>query len=799
MNVEPVPAALDALADQYEILRELGRGGTAVVYLARHRESGDEVAIKLVRDQFARDEEATARLAREARFVAQLHHPNVVPVRDVLDLGEAGVALVMTHVPGRTLRQILRDEGALPPARAARLLRDLALALDAAHGVGIVHRDVKPENVFVTDEDRAVLADFGIARSMSPEAQQLTMHGVAIGTPAYMAPEQIDGAELDARADIYSLGLLGWEMLTGKRPFAGEALYSVLYHQKHVQLDDPREVRQDVPDSLVGALAGAVEKERDARWTSAGAFLAALESPSAQHEWPASPVAGAGTVRIQRPAAAVPPESVVAIDWREAVLPEPAAAPRPFIRRHLAMLGGAGALAAVALIVAAVRIHSRDTITAQHEEVSSGQVTLAGHDLPRAVTMAASSTRPADTAALTTATLPSVTASAPSVTPAPTSSTQRVPATPAPVPVAARSSAVASPVPPRVRVAVGGRHSCLLAEDGRAFCWGGNDRGQLGTDGSTRVVTPVTPVGNARFVALASGMSHTCGLTADGDAWCWGDDDAGQLGDGSGTSRDAPVRVAGSHDFKSLVTGSAFSCGLASNGSAWCWGSDNSGQLGDRAASSQSAPVAVAGGHRFTTLAAGWAFACALDGDGQAWCWGSDGSGELGDSSVSTQRIPVRVSGAHTFDAIAAGSAHACGIATDGSAWCWGSNSNGQLGNGSAVSASVPVRVRSAARFVAITAGAVHSCALAANGDAWCWGSDVYGQLGNDGNTDSAVPVRVVGDHSFASLRTFGSHNCGVTTSSETFCWGYNLDGQLGDGTRTHRARPVYVQRPGPQ
>lgn len=794
MNAEPVPAALDALAGEYEILRELGRGGTAVVYLARHRETGDEVAIKLVRDQFSRDEEAVARLAREARFVARLHHPNVVPVRDVLDFGEAGVALVMTHVPGHTLRQILRDEGALAPDRVSRILRDLALALDAAHAVGIVHRDVKPENVFITDEGRAVLADFGIARSMSSEAQQLTMHGVAIGTPAYMAPEQIDGVELDARADIYSLGLLGWEMLTGRRPFAGEALYSVLYHQKHVQVEDPRDVRQDVPEALVGALAGAVEKERDARWPSADAFLAALDSPIARHEWPASPVAGAGTVRVQRPVDAVPAESVVAIDWREAMAPEPAAPLRPLSRRWLALGLGVGGLAALALGVGAVRSYSSTPLTAEHEEVSSGQVALAGRDVPRAVPMTAPA--PAADSALPAPASPA-TAPARTVAMMPASATDNAP--PAAAQPASVSAPVSSVVSTRVRVTVGGRHSCLLAEDGRAFCWGGNDRGQLGTGGSTRVVTPVTPVGNARFVALASGMSHTCGLTAGGQAWCWGDDDAGQLGDGSATSRDAPARVAGDHDFTSLVAGSAFSCGLDSNASAWCWGSNANGQLGDRTAGSQSAPVAVAGGHRFSTLAAGWAFACALDGDGHAWCWGNNGSGELGDSSTATQRVPVRVSGEHSFTAIAAGSAHACGIATDGSAWCWGSNSNGQLGNGSVASTAVPVRVTSAARFTSITAGAVHSCALATSGDAWCWGSNVYGQLGNDGNTDSAVPVRVAGDHSFASLRAFGSHTCGVTTSSEAFCWGYNLDGQLGDGTRTHRARPVYVQRPGAQ
>lgn len=794
MNAEPVPAALDALADVYEIVRELGRGGTAVVYLARHRETGDEVAIKLVRDQFSRDEEAVARLAREARFVAHLHHPNVVPVRDVLDLGEAGVALVMTHVPGYTLRQVLRDEGALPPDRVSRILRDLALALHAAHDVGIVHRDVKPENVFITDDGRAVLADFGIARSMSSEAQQLTMHGVAIGTPAYMAPEQIDGVELDARADIYSLGLLGWEMLTGRRPFAGEALYSVLYHQKHVQVEDPRDVRQDIPEALVGALAGAVEKERDARWPSADAFLAALDSPFAQHEWPASPVAGAGTVRVKRPVDAVPAESVVAIDWREVMAPELAAPARPWSRRWLALGLSVGALAALALGVSAVRSYSSTPLMAEHEDLSSGQVALAGHDVPRAVPLTAPAASAADSASSALETPATVAPRIVAILPA--NATGNTPPPPAPAQQTPASTPASSAVSTRVRVSVGGRHSCLLAEDGRAFCWGGNDRGQLGTDGGTRVVTP-TPVGNARFVALTSGMSHTCGLSAGGDAWCWGDDDAGQLGDGSATSRYAPVRVAGNHDFTSLVAGSAFSCGLDHNASAWCWGSNGSGQLGDRTVGSQSAPVPVAGAHRFTTLAAGWAFACALDGDGHAWCWGSNGSGEVGDSSTATQRAPVRVSGAHSFSAIAAGSAHACGIAIDGSAWCWGSNSNGQLGDGSVAGTAVPVRVKSAARFTTITAGAVHSCALDASGDAWCWGSNVYGQLGNDGNTDSSVPVRVAGDHSFASLHTFGSHSCGVTATSETFCWGYNLDGQLGDGTRTHRARPVYVQRPG--
>lgn len=795
MNAEPAPAALDALAEDYDIIRELGRGGTAVVYLARERASGDEVAIKLVRAQFVDDEEATARLAREARFVVQLDHPNVVPVRAVLDLGDAGVALVMTHVPGRTLRQLLRDEGALAPDRAARVLRELASALGAAHELGIVHRDVKPENVFIADDGRAVLADFGIARSMSADAQQLTMHGVAIGTPAYMAPEQIDGLDLDARADIYALGLLGWEMLTGRRPFAGEALYSVLYHQKHVQLADPRTLQAGAAAALVSALAGAVEKERDARWTDIGAFLAALEGTGEPRDWPTSvPPAGA-TMRVERAGLPVPAESVVAIDWREMTEPPPVAPSwHSSARRRMVLGSGVGALAALALVVSAVRIHSRESVDAARRFESEGA--LAINDAPRPIPISTVPTRAA---------VPPSASPDPSATPASAPMHEAAPA-PSATPSAVYSApapAATRPVPAagssRIRVSVGGRHSCLLADDGRAFCWGGNDRGQLGTATNERLTAPLTAVGDEQFATLASGMSHSCGLTSDGDAYCWGDNDAGQLGDGSSTSHAAPTRVSGRHDFRAIAAGGAFTCALATDATAWCWGSDANGELGDRGTGNQPSPVRVAGNHRFTAIAAGWTFACALDTDSRAWCWGRNAGGESREPSAASERVPVLVRGDLTFQAIAAGSAHACGVAADGSAWCWGSNGNGQLGNGEARSSGTPVRVHSTVRFTTIATGAVHSCALTATGDAWCWGSDVYGQLGNDANTDSAIPVRVVGGHSFTALRAFGSHNCGVTSAGETFCWGYNLDGQLGDGTRTHRSRPVYVQRPGTQ
>src|SRR3954470_23097425 len=147
MTTEHSPVTHAALDADYEIIRELGRGGTALVYLAHERATGDEVAIKVIRSRYIDDDEAQARFAREAQLVAQLHHPNIVPVRAVLDLDKAGLAIVMHHVVGRTLKQLIKDDGPLPAEDAEQILRDVGSALDAAHANGIVHRDVKPENI----------------------------------------------------------------------------------------------------------------------------------------------------------------------------------------------------------------------------------------------------------------------------------------------------------------------------------------------------------------------------------------------------------------------------------------------------------------------------------------------------------------------------------------------------------------------------------------------------------------------------------------------------------------------------
>ena len=265
--------AIQALEADYQIIRELGRGGMAVVYLARDRATRAEIAIKLVRAKYVEDEEALARFAREADLLARLQHPRIVTIHAIRQLENNSLAIIMEMVPGRTLKEVIRRRGPLSYDRATTVLCDIAEALAYAHGKGVVHRDVKPENIFLDESTgRALLSDFGVARTMDNDTS-LTVTGVAIGTPSYMSPEQIDGTSLDGRSDIYSLGLVGWEMLTGRKPWDGESLYSVIYRQKNDRLPSLELLHPGHPESLLTGIEVAIEKDPNARWASAEALI----------------------------------------------------------------------------------------------------------------------------------------------------------------------------------------------------------------------------------------------------------------------------------------------------------------------------------------------------------------------------------------------------------------------------------------------------------------------------------------------------------------------------------------------
>ena len=266
------------LGAQFQIVRELGRGGMGVVFLARDIALHRLVAIKVLRYEFTASDDHRERFRREARMTARLSHPNIVPVHSFGEVDDL-VYIVMKYVHGESLAARVRRQGALPADEVRRILRDLALALDSAHRDGVIHRDLKAENILLErDSGRAMLTDFGVAllRSLDPVRADVSR---AFGTPHYMSPEQAAGElDIDGRSDIYSAGVLGYYMLSGRLPFDAptfESLAARHIAEAHVPV---AEAAPGAPASLCDTIERSMNKEREERWRSAREMAAELEA-----------------------------------------------------------------------------------------------------------------------------------------------------------------------------------------------------------------------------------------------------------------------------------------------------------------------------------------------------------------------------------------------------------------------------------------------------------------------------------------------------------------------------------------
>jgi alpha-tubulin suppressor-like RCC1 family protein len=826
------------LEAEYEILGELGRGGTAVVYLARERELGREVAIKVIRAAYVEDEEAAARLVREARMVGGLQHPNIVVLYGTRRLRDRSLALIMQFVPGRTLKEEVADKGPLPFDRVAQILDGIGSALAYAHRRRIVHRDIKPENIYIDAETGAArLSDFGIARPWDAESG-LTLPGTAIGTPAYMSPEQIEGGELDRRSDLYSLGMVGYEMLTGKRPWSGESLFSLIYKQKHEQLPALDEVRPGIPLTLQLAIEVALCKDAQERWPDAESFLAALRGRPVPQTTDDVDI-GDGTASGRE----VGDEDEAGFDGSDGT---PAAA------------GAAGARPPQRLRRAdpvddAVTVQYRRPFAepgrAQGRAADDAAVAPpAGPELGPAEELPLRGRKPALVAAALFVVL-LATAVAAAVQPWLGSSPDPAAELP-PVPVAVAAppevqAAGAGTVPAAAYVLLGAEQKgavgdtlpqplMVRVEDAGGVPVAGAAVRFRVTDGASVIApeattTDSTGLAIARWVLLAPGPHRAEAVveSLDGSPTTFSATASTpgpartvavsptQVTGRAGTPAPVVVRiedergepvagvqvrfaVQGGGGTIEPVTGVTGDDGTAE--ARWVLGSAGRQEAAARVVGVPNTTVVFRAGNSGPAalpvragLSPGGTHTCSLAGDGALSCWGGNDRGQLGDGSSTRRESANRVAAPEPLAGVASGVSHTCAVSAGGTAFCWGSNGSGQLGDGSRTTRTRPVRVTTNERLTGIAVGASHTCGLGGSGALYCWGDNTHGQLGDGSRTSRTEPVRAGGNREFRRVVLGWTHTCGIGTDGVTYCWGRNDAGQLGNGGTTTRTAPTAV------
>lgn len=346
------------------------------------------------------------------------------------------------------------------------------------------------------------------------------------------------------------------------------------------------------------------------------------------------------------------------------------------------------------------------------------------------------------------------------------------------------------------RVEVGAEFSCAIKSDGRLFCWGSNEYGQIGHGGDTNdvVPTPVAVGADNVWIDINAGDFHMCGLTDQHSIFCWGDNAFGHVGDGTQTNRNVPTRLGTDTDWATVEAGHWHTCGLKLDGRLFCWGDGQYGQLGNNSTSVHTSPIQVNSDNDWLTLNAGNDHTCAIKSDGRLFCWGANYVGQIGDGTTVNKPVPTQIGTSTTWAIADAGPYHTCASMIDNRLFCWGDNSRDQLGDVAADgNVLLPQQVGIESDWQQISAGDRHTCATTHTGDLMCWGSYASGQLGDGHDANKLVPSRVGSESNWHSVTAGWSDTCANTHDDGIFCWGDNGSGRLGNGTTAEYRLPSQV------
>jgi alpha-tubulin suppressor-like RCC1 family protein len=694
------------------------------VWLAEHSKLGTQVVVKILDEALASNETSRARFIREAEAAAQVRSPHVVQIFD-FGISDAGAPfIVMELLDGKDLGFEMRKAGVLAPKLVAHVLSQIATALEVVHARKIIHRDIKPGNIFLcrvegapeTDLPFVKLLDFGIAKLTAHAEVTLTTTGEILGTPLYMSPEQFESSgSVDHLTDLWSLGVVAFRGLTGKPPFRGDTVGAVVASVLHRDMPVPTALNPELPRGVDAWFAKACARVPGERFSSAremaDAFAKAIETE------PSGAVARRGpAVRTT----SVPPPTQGSLTALGTTVTEPAAEAREEQKRR--RNGMIAALAAGALLVGLFATGWRSGTRAQPSAPASNatlQVRLVG--VGRSHTCAIMPDGLLRCWGANNVGQLGVGDDVPRLVPTTVPGLSNV-----------------------VFVSLGLLHTCAVTLDGSVFCWGASSRGQVG-DGTTQTRSlPVLVKGLGPARKVQCGKEHSCAEMKDGTAMCWGSNVVGELGDGTKIDRPIPTLVRGVTGIRKLsVGGGQHACAALTTGSVMCWGSNARGQLGSKAGADSATPAQVEGLALAGKVFVGVDHSCALMADATVQCWGANDFGQLGDGTTSQRDAPVLVPGLANVDSLGSGWRTTCAAVSNGVVDCWGANDHGQLGLGRVGGFETrPLAVpglRHAGGETSIKGE--HVCTLADDGTLRCWGWNDEGQLGDGTKEDRASPV----------------------------------------------------------
>ncbi len=726
---------------KYTLLEQMAVGGMAEIHLAIG--SGAEgvhkfFAIKQILSAYSDNDDFISMFKEEAKIASQLNHSNIV---NIFDFGVDKISqfyIVMEFVHGRNLKQIIQALGnenrKLPIEFIAFIIKEAASGLDYAHKasdiytgqpLNIMHRDVSPQNIMVSYNGEIKVIDFGIAKSNSK--LEITGSGTLKGKFGYMSPEQVRGDSMDSRTDIFSLGVITWELLANRRLFASETELETLNKIKQGFIPDLSLCVDPKYSEFVNIVNSCLASDKDARYQSGQDLSGAINTflnvnfpefnkhvfsdylkntfyhsyeksqekllkfsqlklnsddfsefsyhPDKENQAELSLIQ-AGTAESK--SSSKTGTSLKNINFKIQDLSE---FKELETKKDLKWIYGAfGIIIVFLLYVVAYEIPKNkkkdSAVIVNHSDISKSKVNMFKH--------------------------------------------------------------FEMPFENISEMKGIGNQGCIQTNDDKSFCWGDNRFHQLGVNTSKDYVQLLEINTFPKWESLEIGMFHSCGITKvkrEDQDWmalkCWGDNSFGQIGDPTQQNVVTPTTVDPNTQYKSISVGLYHTCGITIDGIAKCWGRGDFVQLGLAHIKSSRVPLTVDMNARFKSIASGAYHTCGILIDDTLRCWGRSDFGQLGTGQINYQGTIDSIDVKTKYKQLALGDYHSCGLTLDENVKCWGKNDFGQIGVGNQEPTVKPTPVSAVLKFRKIKTGKFHSCAETNGGELYCWGRNNYFQLSN--------------------------------------------------------------------